>query len=75
MSTFNPWKQLQGLIAGPPLQAGVVIAIEDGVAVVELPGGGFLKARGVAAISQTVFVRGEVIEGEAGDLPIEMIDI
>jgi hypothetical protein len=73
---FNPWKQLQNLVSGPPLQAGVVLSIEDGIATIELPGGGRIQARGVAEAGQTVFVRGDVIEGEAaGDLPIEIIEI
>lgn len=75
MSTFNPWKELQGLISGPPLQAGVVLSIDDGTAVIQLPGGGQVQARGVAEVGQTVYFRGDVIEGEAGDLPIEIIDI
>jgi hypothetical protein len=76
MSAFNPWKALQGLLSGPPLQAGVVLSIADGLATVELPGGGRLAATGPAEVGQTVFVRGGVIEGEAADLgPIEIIDI
>ena len=75
MSTFNPWKELQGLIGGPPLQAGVVLSITEGTAVVELPGGAQVQARGVAEPGQTVYLRGDVIEGEAGNLPIEVIDI
>lgn len=75
MSTFNPWKELQGLVAGPPLQAGVVLSIAEGTAIVALPGGGQVQARGAAEVGQTVYIRGDVIEGEAGDLPIEIIDI
>jgi hypothetical protein len=75
MSTFNPWKALQGLVSGAPLQVGVVVAIEDGVASIELPGGGLVQARGAASIGSTVFVRGGVIEGESTDLPIEIIDL
>jgi len=71
----NPWKQLQSLIGGPPLQAGVVLSTDDGLALVELPGGGQVQARGAAEIGQTVFLRGDVIEGEAAELPIETIDI
>jgi len=76
MSMFNAWKELQGLVSGPPLQVGEVLAIEGGVATIELPGGGLVQARGAAEVGQTVFVRGSVIEGEApGDLPLEVIDI
>lgn len=72
---FNPWQDLENLVAGPPLQAGVVTASLDGVVTVELPGGGELQVRGSATIGQTVFVRGDVIESEAPDLPIEPITL
>lgn len=75
MSTFNPWKALQGLLAAPPLQAGVVLSIDEGLATIELPGGGLVQARGPAEVGLTVFVRGGVIEGDATDLPIDVIDI
>lgn len=73
---FNPWKDLQSLVAGPALQVGVVSAVDEGVATVDLPGGGQVRARGVASVSQTVFLRGDVIEGVAPDAgPIEIIDL
>ncbi|WP_019654027.1 hypothetical protein [Variovorax atrisoli] len=75
MSTFNPWKSLQALVAGPPLQIGTVTSIEGGVATIETPGGGFVQARGDTAVGQRVFFRGEVIEGPAPDLPIVVITI
>ena len=75
MSTFNPWKQLQGLMQGPTLQVGVVLSIDSGLAEIELPGGGTLRARGATEVGQTVFFRGGVIEGEAPSLPIEIIDL
>ena len=76
MSAFNPWKALQGLLASPPLQAGVVLSITDGLVTVELPGGGLITATGPATVGQTVFVRGGVIEGDAADAgPIEIIEI
>lgn len=72
---FNPWKELQNLVSGPPLQVGVVLSIVDGIAEIELPGGGTIKARGPASEGQTVFFRGDVIEGEApGSLPIDIDD-
>lgn len=75
MSASNPWKALQGLLAAPPLQAGVVLSIDDGSAIVELPGGGRITATGPATVGQTVLVRGGVIEGEASELPILVIEI
>ncbi len=75
MSAFNPWKALQGLLSGPQQQAGVVLSIDDGLATIELPGGGQLTATGPAVVGQTVLFRGGVIEGEAADLPIVVIEI
>lgn len=75
MSASNPWKALQGLLAAPPLQAGVVLSIDEGIVVVELPGGGRITATGPAVEGQTVLVRGGVIEGEASDLPVVVIEI
>lgn len=64
---FNPWKDLQGLFAAPARQVGVVSAYVDGIATVDFPGGGQIKAVGATTVGQTVFVRGDVIEGEAPD--------
>lgn len=75
MSVFNPWKALQALVAGPALQAGVVLSIDGGVATIQLPGGGIVQALGEATVGQTVFFRGNAIEGEASALPIEVIEI
>ena len=44
-------------------------------ALVVLPGGGLIRARGEATVGETVFVRDDVIEGVAPSLPMEIIDI
>lgn len=75
MSLSNPWRELQQLLAGPSLQVGKVLAIERGVVIVQLPGGGEIRARGEATVGRPVFVRGGVIEGEAPDLPVIVIEI
>ncbi len=75
MSTFNPWKALQALVAGPPLQVGTVLGVEGGIATIETPGGGIVQARGDATEGQHVFFRGGVIEGTAPDLPPVVIEI
>jgi hypothetical protein len=71
----NPFRQFLDLIPAEPLQVGTVQAVVDGLATVQLPGGGTLKARGDATVGQTVFVRGGAIEGEAPELPIELIEV
>ncbi|CAN5857276.1 hypothetical protein BH11PSE13_BH11PSE13_12070 [soil metagenome] len=76
MSTFNPWKALQALVAGPPQQVGTVVGVELGMATIELPGGITVQARGDAAtVGQRVFFRDGLIEGEAPSLPLEVIEI
>ena len=74
MST-NPYKLLRDLLPEPPLQVGTVSSYSSGSALVELPGGGTLNARGNASIGQRVYVRDSVIEGLAPTLPIELIEI
>lgn len=71
----NLFRQFLDLIPDPALQVGTVQSISDNMATLEMPGGGFLKARGPAMVGQTVFVRGGVIEGPAPALPVELIDI
>lgn len=71
----NLFKQFLDLIPDPALQTGTVVSISDEIATVELPGGGQIKARGTTAVGAKVFVKGGVIEGEAPDLPVELIEI
>ena len=71
----NLYDQFRQLIPDPPLQAGTVVSVGNGVATVALPGGGLIRARGNATVGQTVFVRDEMIEGIAPSLPLELIEI
>lgn len=71
----NLFAKFKKLIDKAPLQAGVVLSIADGVAVVELPDGGRILARGGAAEGDAVFVRDGVIEGAAPNLPPESISV
>ncbi|MBL0422452.1 hypothetical protein JI739_19045 [Ramlibacter sp. AW1] len=71
----NLYEQFRQLLPEPPLQAGAVIEVGTGVVTVQLPGGGRIKARGIAAIGQNVFVRDEIIEGVAPTLTLELIEI
>lgn len=71
----NPFRAFLDLIPADPLQVGTVQSVADGLATIELPGGGTLKARGEATSGQNVFVRGGAIEGAAPALPIEIIEV
>ena len=71
----NPYRQLLDVLPQRPLQVGDVLQMSNGVAIVELPGGGRLTARGDATAGQRVFVRDGVIEGAAPSLPIEIIEV
>lgn len=64
----NPHARLLALLPPKPLLVGTVIAVDGGVATVELPGGGQLHARGAAVVSGRVFVRDGAIDGEAPTL-------
>lgn len=71
----NLYKAFLDLIPDPALQTGTVTSVSNNIALVELPGGGEIKARGDATVGQKVFVRGGVIEGQAPNLPVEVISL
>jgi len=71
----NLYRQFLDLIPSPSLNVGEVIAVDGGVATIELPGGGQLQARGTATVGQQVFFRDGVIEGVAPSLTVEIIEV
>lgn len=71
----NIFKAFLGLLPARPLQVGTVLSASDGVARVELPGGGILQARGQATSGQRVFVRDGLVESTAPNLPVEVIEV
>ena len=71
----NLYQQFRSLLPDPPLQVGTVLATNGGVATVQMPGGGLLKARGTALVGQKVFVRDGVVEAVAPNLTLEIIEI
>lgn len=70
MSTnlYALWKDVFG--PGAPV-TGQVIQYANGVATVQLPGGGEIRARGEASTGDTVWVQDGVIQGPAPDLPVD----
>lgn len=73
--SYNPYSRLLGLLPQRPLQVGEVIAVDNGVCTIELPGGGRETARGEAALNDRVFFRDGTIEGPAPDLTFVSIDV
>ena len=65
---MNLQKRFLALIPDAPLLVGDVLAVSNGIAQIELPGGGLVHARGEAAVGQRVFVRDGAIEGPAPTL-------
>lgn len=72
---LNPYRRLLGLLPQRSLQVGTVLSISNGVAVIELPGGGRAAARGAANVGNRVFFRDDSIEAVAPSLTIEIIEV
>ena len=66
--------KLDPAVAQPELVGDVVAIHGDGTVTVELPGGGQVRARGAAAVSDRVFVKGGVLTGAAPDLPFVTVE-
>lgn len=66
----NLHKQLVDLLFPGRVQIASVVSVGDGIAVLELPGGGRTRARGVATLGGKVFVLDGVIQGDAPNLPV-----
>ncbi len=71
----NLYHQFLALLPPRPLQVGTVTAVAGQACTVQLPGGGVLQVRGDAAVSDRVFVRDGVIEGEAPALTPVNIEV
>lgn len=71
----NLYRAFLDLLPPRALQVGTVIDVSAGISTVELPGGGVLTARGPAAVGQQVFVRDGLIEDEAPELPLVLIEV
>ena len=64
----NEYLDFLGLLPPRLLQVGTVTSITSGVAIVTLPGGGRIQARGATTVGERVFVRDGAIEGPAPTL-------
>lgn len=73
--TYNPYRQLLGLLPSSPLQVGDVLSVSNGVATLELPDGGQVTARGNVTTGDRVFFKDGVIEGAAPNLTFVSVDV
>ena len=75
--SFNPYKLLLELIPQSPLLIGTVKNISNGVATINIEGGGICKARcsDSIKIDDKVFVKDNYVEGKAPNLPLNFIEI
>ena len=73
----NLYQEFQNLIPQPALQVGTVESVSGNIAMVRLPGGDTLIVRCADSnlINQKVFVKNNVIEGLAPNLPTKIIEI
>ena len=69
----NLYTQFKKLIPDAPLLVGIITAIADGIATIELPDGGIITARGTGSVDDSVFVRDGIIEGAARTLTVTEI--
>lgn len=72
---MNLQKQFLALLPQRPLVVGEVLAVSVGTALIELPGGIHIHARGMATVGQRVFVRDGAIEGPAPNLPYASAEV
>lgn len=73
--SFNLYRRLRDLLPDAPLVVGSVVAVTASGAVVQLPDGSQIAARGEASLGQKVFVRDGLIEGSAPSLPTVLIEV
>lgn len=72
---LNPYRRLLGLLPQRSLQVGTVLSISNGVATIQVPGGGRSTAMGAATVGSKVFFRDGTIEGPAPNLSVELIEV
>lgn len=74
----NLYRALMELLPDAPLQVATVTAINaaQGTSTVTWPGGSVQTVRGTGvAVASKAFIRDGVIEGEAPDLTLEVIEV
>ncbi|WP_315127191.1 hypothetical protein [Comamonas antarctica] len=71
---MNLFKRFERLLPRQPLRVGQVLSVNGTQVRVREQGGVELVARGEAAAGDRVYFRNGVIEGDAPNLPLEVIE-
>lgn len=71
---MNLFKRFERLLPQNPLRVADVISVDGTNVLVEEIGGARFQFRGTATPGTRVYVRNQVIEGPAPDLPLEVIE-
>lgn len=72
----NLWAQFQALLNPAPLLIGTIETVRpDGLAVVILPDGGHIIARGTGIAGAKVYVQNGVIQGDAPAMPVDTVTV
>lgn len=71
----NLFTRFLGLLPQTPLRVGDVVSVDNGVAMIEEPGGSLSTARGDVSPGDRVFFRDGAIEGPAPNLTYVEVDV
>ena len=71
---MNLFKRFERLLPQNPLRVADVIAVDGTTVLVEEVGGARFQVRGEATVGARVYIRNQVIECPAPDLPLEVIE-
>ena len=72
---MNLFRQFEKLLPARPLLIGTVQSVATDGLLVELLGGGTVRARGEAAVGERVFVRDGAVEGPAPAMPVIPVEV
>lgn len=68
----NLYTEIKALLGPGRLEIGKVLSVANGTAVLELPGGGIIRARGAATVGNRVYVQDGVIQGVAPNRAVQV---
>lgn len=71
---MNLFKRFERLLPQYPLRVADVIAVVGTAVLVQEVGGARFTVRGEANVGDRVYIRNQVIEGSAPNLPLEVIE-